>query len=131
MKKPRGPLTAIQLEILELIWDHPDGAARVPATLLKAIAWVESTLTMASRSVAFESGGPALVSFDCGHGVMQVTSGMTVPLGGPNRPTASQVNVATHSAHNTPRGPGTRAAERTAAGTAPPGATDTRNGRCR
>ena len=72
-----------------------NGAARVPATLLKAIAWVESTLTMASRSVAFESGGPALVSFDCGHGVMQVTSGMTVPLGGSNRPTDSQVKVAT------------------------------------
>ena len=81
-----------------------NGPAHVPATLLKAIAWVESTLTMASRSVAFETGGPALVSFDCGHGVMQVTTGMTVPLGGSNQPTDSQLNVATHYVYNIARG---------------------------
>jgi len=80
------------------------GEARVPATLLKAIAWVESDLTMASRSVPFESGGAALVSFDCGHGIMQVTSGMTTPMGDANQPSASQTGVATHYAYNIARG---------------------------
>jgi hypothetical protein len=81
-----------------------NGPARAPVTLLKAIAWVESNVTMASRSVPFESGGPALVSFDCGHGVMQVTTGMTVPLGTEGRPTANQTAVATHYVYNIARG---------------------------
>ena len=82
------------------------GAARVPATLLKSIAWIESNITMAQRSVTFESTGPALVSFDCGHGIMQVTTGMTVPLGSNERPSANQVAVATHFAYNVARGAG-------------------------
>ena len=77
---------------------------QVPVSLLRAIAWVESSLTMASRSVAFESGGRALVSFDCGHGIMQVTTGMTVPLGSDQQPSDAQVSVATHYAHNVARG---------------------------
>ena len=77
---------------------------QVPASLLRAMGWVESGLTMASRSVPFESGGVALVSFDCGHGIMQVTTGMTVPLGAEAQPSAAQVSVATHYAHNVARG---------------------------
>ena len=77
---------------------------RIPATLLKAIAWVESNLTMASRSVTFHSEGDTLVSFDCGHGIMQVTSGMTIPLGTAQQPTPEQVSIATHYAHNIARG---------------------------
>ncbi len=80
------------------------GTRQLPAVLLKAIAWEESTLTMASRSTRFESTGPALVSFDCGHGVMQVTTGMTVPLGSEGEPTPRQVSVATHYAYNIARG---------------------------
>ena len=80
------------------------GARQLPAVLLKAIAWEESTLTMASRSTRFESTGPALVSFDCGHGVMQVTTGMTVPLGSEGEPTPRQVSVATHYGYNIARG---------------------------
>ena len=80
------------------------GARQLPAVLLKAIAWEESTLTMASRSTRFESTGPALVSFDCGHGVMQVTTGMTVPLGSAGEPTPRQVSVATHYGYNIARG---------------------------
>ena len=76
----------------------------IPVELLRAIAWVESDLTMASRSIAFESAGDASISFDCGHGVMQVTTGMTVPLGIGDRPSASQVSVATHYAYNIARG---------------------------
>ena len=77
---------------------------RVPVALLRAIAWIESNLTMASRSVPFQSPGLALVSFDCGHGIMQVTTGMTVPLGGDDQPSGAQVSVATHFAHNVARG---------------------------
>jgi len=81
-----------------------DGPRELPVEVLRAIGWVESDLTMASRSVRFESIGPALVSFDCGHGVMQVTSGMTVPLGPDDQPTADQVSVATSYPHNIARG---------------------------
>ncbi|MFN8638619.1 MAG: hypothetical protein U0360_03990 [Dehalococcoidia bacterium] len=80
------------------------GVARVPTTLLKSIAWIESTMTMAHRNVTFESTGPALVSFDCGHGIMQVTTGMTVPLGSNDRPSTNQALIATHYAYNIARG---------------------------
>jgi hypothetical protein len=80
------------------------GPSFVPAVLLKAIAWVESDLTMASRSVRFQSIGDALVSFDCGHGVMQITTGMTIPLGAEGRPSDRQVSTATHYAWNIARG---------------------------
>ena len=85
--------------------NRSDSAIRqIPVSLLRAIAWVESGITMASRSVAFESEGRALVSFDCGHGIMQVTTGMTVPLGAGDQPSETQVSVATHYAHNVARG---------------------------
>ncbi len=77
---------------------------RCPASLLRAIAWTESNLAMAARSVPFESSGPALVSFDCGYGLMQVTTGMTVPLGSDNQPTENQANVAGHYLYNIARG---------------------------
>jgi hypothetical protein len=81
-----------------------DGAAAVPASLLRAIAWSESNLAMAAGSVPFQSTGPALVSFDCGYGLMQVTTGMTVPLGADNHPTANQADVAGHYIYNIARG---------------------------
>lgn len=81
-----------------------DAAPFIPSVLLKAISWVESDMTMAARSVRFESIGEALVSFDCGHGMMQVTTGMTVPLGLDNKPSDRQALVATHYAYNAARG---------------------------
>jgi hypothetical protein len=81
-----------------------DGPGLLPAVLMKAIAWVESDLTMASRSVQFNSIGDALVSFDCGHGVMQVTTGMTIPLAADGSPTVRQLEVATHYVYNIARG---------------------------
>ncbi|MQC47469.1 MAG: hypothetical protein DWG77_00090 [Chloroflexi bacterium] len=81
-----------------------DGPPFIPSTLLKAIAWVESDMTMAQRSVPFNSIGEGLVSFDCGHGAMQVTTGMTVPLGADGLPSDRQVLVATHYAYNIARG---------------------------
>ena len=83
---------------------HDTFIHQVPATVLKAIAWVESNMAMASRSVAFGGTGDTLVSFDCGHGIMQVTTGMTIPLGGEGRPSVAQVGIATHYANNIARG---------------------------
>src|SRR5438477_4671939 len=76
--------------------NRSSGPHAMPPSLLRAIGWTESNLEMAARSVPFQSTGPALVSFDCGHGIMQITSGMTVPLGLNNQPTNAQSNVATH-----------------------------------
>jgi hypothetical protein len=76
----------------------------VPATLLKSIAWIESSITQAAVEVPFGSIGPALVSFDCGHGVAQVTTGMTVALGDGGRASPEQALVATHFAYNVARG---------------------------
>jgi len=72
----------------------------VPPTLLKSIAWIESLIAQAASGVPFGSVGPALVSFDCGHGIGQVTSGMTAPLGEAGQPTDEQALVATHFAYN-------------------------------
>ncbi|MEX2446253.1 MAG: hypothetical protein WD734_02850 [Dehalococcoidia bacterium] len=84
--------------------DREEGAPHIPPTLLKAIAWVESNMTMASRSVPFDAMGPALISFDCGHGLMQVTTGMTVPLGADGNASERQASIATHFAYNIARG---------------------------
>lgn len=84
--------------------NRTDGAAFIPPTLLKAISWVESDMTMAARSVRFDSIGEALVSFDCGHGLMQVTTGMTVPLGADGRASERQTLIATHYGYNVARG---------------------------
>ena len=81
-----------------------EGTRQLPAELLRGLGWVESQLTMASRSVRFESIGDTLVSFDCGHGIMQVTTGMTVPLGPAGRASEDQVRVATHYVFNAARG---------------------------
>ena len=81
-----------------------NGQPFIPATLLKSIAWVESNMMMASRSTRWESMGTSLVSFDCGHGIMQVTTGMTVPLGSGSRASERQVSIATHYAYNIARG---------------------------
>jgi len=78
--------------------------ASIPPVLLKSIAWIESSFTQASQQVPFEAIGPALVSFDCGHGIMQVTSGMTSPLGERGYPSPQQALVATHFAYNIARG---------------------------
>jgi hypothetical protein len=79
-------------------------SASIPPALLKAIAWIESSFTQASQQVPYEAIGAALVSFDCGHGIMQVTSGMTTPLGERGYASPQQALVATHFAYNIARG---------------------------
>ncbi len=81
-----------------------EGTPFVPATLLKAIAWVESNMAMSARSTPWTAIGTGLVSFDCGHGIMQVTTGMTVPLGNNGRASERQTLIATHYAYNIARG---------------------------
>jgi len=78
--------------------------ASIPPVLLKSIAWLESAYTQASQQVPYEAIGPALVSFDCGHGIMQVTSGMTSPIGERGYASPQQALVATHFAYNVARG---------------------------
>jgi hypothetical protein len=77
---------------------------KVPPVLLKSIGWIESSITQAATDVPFGAIGPALVSFDCGHGVTQVTSGMTIPQGESGRGSPQQALVATHFAYNIARG---------------------------
>ena len=76
----------------------------VPPTLLKSISWLESTTSQGGSSLPFGAIGPALVSFDCGYGLAQVTSGMTAPLGENGQATDEQALVATHFAYNIGRG---------------------------
>lgn len=83
----------------------------VPPTLLKAIGWLESNWTQASwgpvspvpydRLVDYGQVGPALVSFDCGYGIMQVTSGMQNESGVPG---IDQAMIAGNYAFNIARG---------------------------
>ena len=92
-------------------YNRVSGERSIPVEILRAIGWVESSLTMASRSTKFESVGTSLVSFDCGHGIMQVTSGMTVPIGIDGKPNDKQVAVATSYPHNIARGAAVLAAK--------------------
>ena len=73
----------------------------IPPTLLKAIGWIESSWAQAAYSVAYGSIGPALISHDCGYGIMQVTSGMENTTGTPTR---GQLMTASHYAYNIARG---------------------------
>jgi hypothetical protein len=77
---------------------------QVPPILLKSIAWIESSITQTGVDIPFGAIGPALISFDCGHGVTQVTSGMTTPTGEAGRGSPQQALVATHFAYNIARG---------------------------
>jgi hypothetical protein len=73
----------------------------IPPTILKAIGWVESSWSQAAFSVPYGGIGPALISRDCGYGIMQVTSGMQNTTG---EPTREQLMVAAHFAYNIARG---------------------------
>ncbi|MGB2693902.1 MAG: hypothetical protein WBD55_01805 [Dehalococcoidia bacterium] len=75
----------------------------IPPRLLKAIGYVESNTAQADHSVYWGSTGPVKVSFDCGHGIMQVTSGMVNPTEN-GRPSKEQSLVTTHYLFNIARG---------------------------
>jgi len=84
--------------------NRTSGELYIPPALLKAISWVESVTTQGAPALPFGAIGPALVSFDCGYGIAQVTSGMTAPLGEAGQPTDEQALTASHYAYNIGRG---------------------------
>ena len=73
----------------------------IPPVLLKAIAWIESGWNQAAGSVPYGTAGPALVSHDCGYGIMQITSGMQNVSGVPN---LDQAMIGGHYGFNIARG---------------------------
>lgn len=75
----------------------------IPRRILKAIAVIESNMAQADHSVYWGATGPVKVSFDCGHGIMQITSGMTDPADH-GWPSKNQALVNTHFLYNIARG---------------------------
>lgn len=71
--------------------------AAIPAPLLYAIGWIESSTNQTAAEVPYGELGPALVSFDCGYGIMQVTSAI---LNEGGLPTRFEALVGTHFAYN-------------------------------
>lgn len=74
-----------------------DPAAAIPAHILYAISWIESTTNQTAAEVPYGSIGPALVSFDCGYGIMQVTSSISNEGALPSR---YEALVGAHFAYN-------------------------------
>jgi hypothetical protein len=73
----------------------------IPPTILKAIAWIESSWIQADYSVPYGAVGPVLVSHDCGYGITQVTSGMQNTTGVPD---LAQVMIGGHYGFNIAEG---------------------------
>ena len=75
----------------------------IPPVLLKAISSIESGWAQASYDplVKYGETGPALVSADCGYGLMQVTSGMQNASG---IPSVAQTMIGSNYAYNVARG---------------------------
>ena len=77
--------------------------AAVPVQLLHAISWIESKINQVHINVRYGDVGPALISFDCGYGIMQVTSTIDNDGGLPSRYEALAVS---HFAYNIAAGTG-------------------------
>jgi hypothetical protein len=92
------------LEVGGRFSDRETQPGMVPPILLKAIAYVESSIAQGAGTTPYGSIGDALIAFDCGHGVTQVTTGMTLPAGESGRGSPAQALVATHFAYNIARG---------------------------
>jgi len=75
----------------------PNASATIPAQLLYAMAWIESKIAMAPWEVDWGTLGPPLLSFDCGYGIMQITSTIVNDGGLPSR---YEALVGTHFAYN-------------------------------
>lgn len=73
----------------------------IPPVILKAVAWVESSWSMADWSVAYGKVGPPLVSHSCAYGIMQVLSGMQNFTGVPS---LNQASIGSHYAFNVAAG---------------------------
>lgn len=71
--------------------------AVLPSQLLHAISWIESDINQTHIGVPYGEIGPALISFDCGYGIMQVTSTIDNDGGLPSR---YEALAASHFAYN-------------------------------
>ncbi|MDE2966190.1 MAG: transglycosylase SLT domain-containing protein [Chloroflexota bacterium] len=74
-----------------------DASATIPPQILYAIAWVESKIAQAAYEVDWGTLGPPKLSFDCGYGIMQITSTIVNDGGLPSR---YEALVGTHFAYN-------------------------------
>lgn len=74
-----------------------DATAEIPAAILHAIGWIESKINQTQLHVGYGTLGPTLLSFDCGYGIMQVTSTIDNDGGLPSR---YEALVGTHFAYN-------------------------------
>lgn len=80
---------------------NPDLNARIPPTIFKSIAWIESNWATGANAVPYGGVGPALRSFDCGYGLSQVTTGMGNNTGSVS---ARQALIGTHYLFNIAEG---------------------------
>jgi hypothetical protein len=82
-------------------------AMHIPATVFESITWIESSWSNAGSNIPYGGVGPLLVSFDCGYGMAQITSGMG-HLGGdafaPGVPSARQALIGTDFLFNLAEG---------------------------
>jgi hypothetical protein len=68
----------------------------IPPTILRSIAWVESSWHQAGYSTQAGQSGPTLASSGCAYGLMQIASGMSVS----GTPTAQQQLIGTDFSAN-------------------------------
>lgn len=91
-----------QLQLLAVGPDRIEElGATIPPEILYAIAWIESATNQTALEVPYGRLGPALVSLDCGYGIMQVTSTIINDGGLPSRYASL---VGTHFAYNVAAG---------------------------
>lgn len=83
-------------------------SAAVPASLYKAMVWVESGWAHAAGSVPYGGVGPVLTAIDCGYGLGQITTGMghlaSPPALDIRVPSARQAMIGTHPLFNLAEG---------------------------
>ncbi len=82
--------------------------AAIPASLYKAMVWIESGWAHAAGSVPYGGVGPVITAIDCGYGLGQITTGMghlSVPPALDIRvPSARQAIIGTHPLFNLAEG---------------------------
>lgn len=92
-------LPALEVEAAGAIVEDPEAA--IPAAILNAIGWIESKANQTKIDVDYGKSGPALVSSDCGYGIMQITTHF---VNNDEPPTRFEALVGTHFAYNVAAG---------------------------
>ena len=74
-------------------------ANTIPPSVYKSIAWIEAGWANAANQVPYGEVGPTLLSYDCGYGIGQITTGMghlgVPPAREPGVPSARQAAIGT------------------------------------